>query len=175
MIQTKTKIFHGRPQRQKVCVILLAFLIPSLLLVIYLRATLVYAINASHSLEAPGFALVTWPAMRSAGTYISFNPPAEIDRGLPFIKRIEGVPGDVVRIEQGQSCLNDSCRTLTGEEPYFKTPTEAQIIPEGHYYVVGETDTSFDSRYAALGLISEDQIIASGWALPSAPEWEGRK
>lgn len=162
-------------RRKRICYALLALLIPAMALTIYLRATLVYAINASHSLNAPGFAMVTWPEIRTRGTYISFNPPAEIDRGFPFIKRIIGLPGEEVRILAGQSCINDSCRRLTGEAPYFASPTSPQIIPEGHYYVAGDSDTSFDSRYAALGLVSEDQIIAAGWALTFMPEWEGRK
>ena len=163
------------PRIRHFCYLLLAILIPVFVVALWLQSKMVYAINASHSLEAPAFALVTWPVLRDYGIFVSFNPPKELDRGFPFIKRITGIPGDHISIEDGQSCINGTCLTLTGEEPYFKTATPTQVIPEGYFYVAGDTPTSFDSRYAALGLISEDQIIAAGWALNFMPAWEGRQ
>ncbi|OYV77812.1 MAG: conjugative transfer signal peptidase TraF, partial [Acidithiobacillus ferrivorans] len=43
-------------------------------------------------------------------------------------------------------------------------PITPMLIPPGYFYVQGTSPDSFDSRYAASGLVRTDQVI--GRALP---------
>lgn len=90
--------------------------------------------------------------------------------GLPFlpqpeafIKRIIGVPGDKIKIIEGQG-------VYVNEEPLFEPyhhnstdylpeyDTDEIEIPEGYYYVLGDNrNYSYDSHY--WGLLSEKRVI----------------
>jgi signal peptidase I len=82
-----------------------------------------------------------------------------------FIKRIIGVPGDKVKIENGQVFVNDS----TLPEDYLPEGTftlggatlkegEETIVPEDKYLVFGDNrNQSSDSR--AWGFITRDEIV----------------
>ena len=77
-----------------------------------------------------------------------------------LIKRIIGLPGDVIRIEKGKIYVNESLL----EEPYIAIPDHDTldniIVPEGKYFVMGDNRTnSLDSRSSSVGLIDEKEII----------------
>lgn len=75
-----------------------------------------------------------------------------------IVKRIIGVPGDILEITNNQIFLNS---TLL-EEPYIKNLSSSYfnlkvIIPENKYFVLGDNrDVSCDSRY--FGLIDKTSI-----------------
>jgi signal peptidase I len=86
---------------------------------------------------------------------IVFQPVNEPD---PFIKRIIGVPGDTLKIDNQGVYLNgeymESCSII---ETYCQQNKEL-VIPDGHYFVMGDNrNNSTDSR--KIGLIKKDQII----------------
>lgn len=84
-------------------------------------------------------------------------------RRQPFFKVIRGVAGDRVTVREQHAYVNgvDMGRvkphTLDGRP---LAPIADTIIPPGHYYVQGTGADSFDSRYAASGLVRTEQIIA---------------
>lgn len=82
-----------------------------------------------------------------------------------IIKRVIGLPGEKVKIEDNILYINDK----KVDEPYLKEGTETddfslkeitkeETIPEGYYFVLGDhREVSLDSR--DLGLIKEDEIV----------------
>lgn len=85
--------------------------------------------------------------------------PAEEKSNVRLVKRVIGIPGDVVDIRDGSVYLNGGRLN----EPYVKGITETREIafpikvPEGEYIVMGDNrEVSKDSR--SFGLIDRDQI-----------------
>ena len=81
-----------------------------------------------------------------------------------LIKRIIGVPGDYIWIEEdGTVFLNGSQM----DEPYLsgKALGECDVefpyqVPENSYFMMGDhRETSIDSRSSVIGCIAQDQII----------------
>lgn len=75
-----------------------------------------------------------------------------------FIKRIIGLPGDIVAVRNGQVYVNDQLI----EEPYIITPHvrdyEGVTVPEGTVFVMGDNrNNSSDSR--AWGTLNIEDII----------------
>ena len=96
------------------------------------------------------------------GDIIIFKFPD--DESQKFIKRIIGLPGDLVQIEDGKVYINGSTTSL--EEPYLKeewtrnTGPFEFVVPEGCYFVMGDNrNDSLDSRYCDNPFVTEDEII----------------
>lgn len=98
------------------------------------------------------------------GDIIVFDPPVASDE--PYIKRVIGLPGDVIGFEDGYVLLNGSRLT----EPY---QAEAEtfctgasycqvVVPRGTVYVLGDNRTnSADSRF--FGPVSLDAVVGKAW------------
>jgi len=103
------------------------------------------------------------------GDIVVFHPPPPLDGdGIPYVKRIIGVPGDVVEIANGRVYLTEPGgvpRRL--EEPYVTEagPTLAPAtsdavwhVPEGAVFVLGDNRAaSADSR--TFGAVPLDRIV----------------
>ena len=84
------------------------------------------------------------------------------DRGVQknLIKRVIGIPGDVIMIQDGAVYLNGERL----DEPYTKDGvTRGEMapvtVPPGAYFLLGDNrDVSMDSRNARIGFITEDKI-----------------
>ena len=90
------------------------------------------------------------------GDIIVFHDPQDPGRNL--IKRIIGLPGEILEIRSGQVFINEQPL----DEPYIngrmngsEPPTP---IPEGYYFVMGDNrNNSSDSR--SWGALAADKIV----------------
>lgn len=115
------------------------------------------------------------------GDVVVFEPPGtttfETD-GIPFIKRIIGLPGDTVTLENGRVFVTrPGANPVRIEEPYVVQgpdggssptlpsngePVNEWVVGDGEYFVMGDNrPESQDSR--AFGPIPEDLILGRAW------------
>jgi len=90
-----------------------------------------------------------------------------------LIKRVIGLPGDVIETRDGVVYINDEPLdepylaegTVTGSTSDGQNPSiERQTVPEGHVYVLGDNrSNSADSRYR--GPIPIDSIVGRAFVL----------
>jgi signal peptidase I len=123
----------------------------------------------------------------SRGDVVVFELPADKvgpDGIKDLIKRVVGLPGDVIESRDGVVYIDD--RQL--DEPYLaegmvtgdpedpRNPAiERQTVPDGHVYVLGDNrSNSADSRYAYRGPIPIDTIVGRAFVLvwpPNQVSW----
>jgi signal peptidase I len=115
------------------------------------------------------------------GDVVVFDPPASSGLqtdGIPFIKRIIGMPGDTIALENGRVFVTQpGASPVRIEEPYVVTEAEGGtaatlprngegtaewVVPEDSYFVMGDNrPQSQDSR--AFGPITDDLILGRAW------------
>ena len=117
-----------------------------------------FAINLTESLAGRIFLIDKSDKSVKPGELVAFSSQnaAPIPDGITLIKRVAGVPGDRVSVENrfvfinGQPVAFAKPTSRTGE-PLL--PVNSGAIPEGFFFAVGEHPDSFDSRYSPPGLI----------------------
>lgn len=94
--------------------------------------------------------------------------------GKETIKRIIGLPGEKIKIEDGKIYIMRNDKEEVLDDPYFKEKFEAGYvseytqIPMGEYFVMGDSrNLSEDSRFAYVGNINEENIIGKAWMICS--------
>lgn len=106
------------------------------------------------------------------GDIVVLNPPTAFTdaNGVPFIKRVIGVPGDVIELKNGTVYVNATVLT----EPYVFTdggPKQTNagpgglsrwVVPRGDLFVMGDhRNDSEDSRI--FGPVAISNIIGRAW------------
>ena len=121
------------------------------------------------------------------GEVMVFIPPHQ---DVYFIKRVVGIPGDTIRYQDTALYINGKRQNQTfvaqippvnprvlqyreklgnvehliQRNPYRETSVDEWVIPEGHYFMMGDNrDQSSDSRY--WGLVSEHNIVGRAVAI----------
>ena len=86
------------------------------------------------------------------------------DESIYYVKRIIGLPGDTIDIQDGHVYLNGSTEPL--DEPYLREPMipEAPMhfeVPEGCYFMMGDNrNASSDARRWEHTYVKKEKIIA---------------
>lgn len=96
------------------------------------------------------------------GDVVVFRYPANPKR--KFIKRIIGVPGDIVEVRDGHVILNGQVL----EEDYTMDLTFGtfgpEVVPPGHYFVLGDNrNNSDDSRFPDVGFVPRANIVGKAF------------
>ncbi len=83
------------------------------------------------------------------------------------VKRVIGIPGDTVLIENGKVFINgeEYKEKLKVEEIRVSgTAAEPIVLREDEYFVLGDNrNYSEDSRFANIGIIRREEIVGSAW------------
>ena len=113
------------------------------------------------------------------GEVVVFQPPDDYQQnGIPFIKRVIGLPGDTVSLENGEVFITPAGGSpVRIDEPYValdangrRVPTQPRdaatttqwTVPEGSYFVMGDNRSqSQDSR--VFGPIDRELIVGRAW------------
>ena len=110
------------------------------------------------------------PSDLHRGDYIVFAFDGDAQKAYPglhrqpFFKIVRGLPGDTVTVRNRAVSINGEVVGVAKPETHDHrplAPIAPTVIPPGHYYVQGTSPDSFDSRYAASGLVRADQVIGT--------------
>jgi signal peptidase I len=95
------------------------------------------------------------------GDVIIFDPPFDSD--YPFIKRVIGLPGETVEINDGKVSINGT--PLEEDEYIAEQPNytmSAQEISENEYFVLGDNRNSSNDSHNGW-TVPRDNIIGKAW------------
>ncbi|MDL2206238.1 signal peptidase I [Eubacteriales bacterium OttesenSCG-928-N13] len=82
------------------------------------------------------------------------------DYTTPCVKRVIGMPGETIRIEQGITYINEQPYEQNYIEHQSMVPFGPYTVPEGSYFVMGDNrSNSHDSRDADVSAIPKDKIL----------------
>ncbi len=87
---------------------------------------------------------------------------------VSYIKRIIGIPGDIIQIKNGEVYLNgEVLGEKFGKEERIEDPGLAEeeiVLAEDEYFVLGDNrNASVDSRKEEVGTIRRSQIEGKAW------------
>lgn len=100
------------------------------------------------------------------GDIVVFNPPLDVPSTEPYIKRVIGLAGEKVEIQNGRVSVDG----VELDEPYAQGITECRrpsecatvTVPEGEIFVLGDNrEDSSDSR--VFGPVEVDDVIGKAW------------
>ncbi|TVX96320.1 signal peptidase I [Cohnella terricola] len=101
-----------------------------------------------------------WMTKLDHGDIVVFHPPVAGETNSRFVKRLIGLPGDVIEIKDGVLFRNQE----KIDEPYIKEkmnysygPTQ---VPDNSYFFLGDNrNLSFDSHAWETPFVDRDQLI----------------
>ncbi len=105
------------------------------------------------------------------GDVVVLDPPRS-SSSVPYIKRIIGLPGDIVEIKDNRVWVNG----IALNEPYINAPPRYSgnwVVDEDEYFVLGDNrNNSSDSH--SWGLLPADRIIGKAFFSYWPPECWGK-
>ncbi len=112
-----------------------------------------------------------WLHAPERGDVVVLQPPGRSGT-VPYIKRVIGLPGDLVEVRDQRVWVNG----IALNEPYIHAPPNYPgnwVVGEGEYFVLGDNrNNSSDSH--SWGLLPEDHIIGKAFFSYWPPEHWGR-
>ncbi|MBR0597638.1 signal peptidase I [Sinanaerobacter chloroacetimidivorans] len=133
----------------------------------FIKPTIVKETSMQPTLYENNYIFLSKQAYRFSepekGDIIVFHTDLKTQAGKEklLIKRVIGLPGDVINIKDGKLFINDELQeedyTL---EPYTSGFVEDLEVPEGCLFVMGDNrQNSADSRDPSVGFVKIDEII----------------
>lgn len=113
-----------------------------------------------------------WLHEPERGDVVVLDPPnTNIDPVIPYLKRVIGLPGDVVEVREQQVWVNG----IALNEPYINAPPSYSgnwVVEPDTYFVLGDNrNNSSDSH--SWGLLPEDNILGKAFFSYWPPEYWG--
>ena len=99
------------------------------------------------------------------GDVVVFKPNGN-ENAHYYVKRVVGVPGDTVRIENGVLILNgETMEDLFSERIEDAGVAKEEIVlAEDEYFLMGDNcNNSEDSRSANIGNVNKEAIVGKAW------------
>jgi len=94
------------------------------------------------------------------GEVIVFDPPFYSPH--PYIKRVIGLPGDIVEIKNGKVSINGTPL----QEEYIMAPSDEPMpaiqVPDNQYFVLGDNRNSSNDSHNGW-MVPRDNIIGKAW------------
>ncbi len=114
----------------------------------------------------------SWDKNVSYGNLVAFRAKGLeplFENGFPVAKYVVGMPGDKIKVENGNVYVNgkhvgvisESLLKKIGKDP--KEYEKQYVVKEGAYFCMGSNPRSYDSRY--WGMVYEQQVIARAYAI----------
>jgi conjugal transfer pilin signal peptidase TrbI len=129
-------------------------------------------INISGSLKSRVFVVVIDRMPTARGEYVVFKTEGEggaYPKGSLFTKLIAGIPGDQVEVSDQRVvsvhgtpigiALQRAANGMSLE------PIDPGVVPPGHLFVAGQSERSFDSRYKLMGMIPNERVVGTAYAV----------
>jgi signal peptidase I len=95
------------------------------------------------------------------GDVIVFDPPFQSE--YPFIKRVIGLPGDIVEIGDGKVSINGTALDegeYINDEPNY--PMAAMQVPQNEYFVLGDNRNNSNDSHSGW-TVPRDHIVGKAW------------
>ncbi len=94
------------------------------------------------------------------GDIVVFYPPVKIEGVKKLVKRLIGMPGDIIEIKDGSLYRNNVRIT----EPYIMEPMDYNYgpvrVPENEYFFLGDNrNDSFDSHLWEIPFVEKKKLI----------------
>lgn len=138
----------------------------------FIRPTIVKQSSMENTLHENDYMIMYKQAYRSSdperGDIIIFQselPDEDSGKDKLLIKRVIGLPGDVISISEGQLYINGEAYEedylKDGYTPAFEIPMEGETytVPDGEYFCMGDNRVgSIDSRRSEVGCVARAQI-----------------
>ncbi len=124
-----------------------------------------YQLHLNMTPSLPGqlyFVDKTVPAKRGDIVAVHWKGGAGYEAGATFLKMLDGVEGDPVKVVNRDIYVHDRFIAHAVERSRKGTPMEpiaAGVIPPGRAFVATGNKDGFDSRYAIFGTIERPAII----------------
>jgi len=148
------------------------YLIYILVLMSYWAFSLRYQFAINVSVSLPGkLYLIEKGELPSRGDYVAFIYQNDFIyfKGVHLLKRVAGVAGDTVQTTDHKYFVNGKfvgkARPFTSQGFPIQELGFNGVIPAGHYYAQADHLKSFDSRYAAIGLVPSSCVIGKAFKL----------